>query len=145
MNKIKFFLTQPISNTKAKIWHLLLLLTIINIVPLFLPEHIWRDYTIYIIIGWVVAYFILTRTVRTILRLTSHDAILIERFFVLAAFTFSFIYGLMYGMRNSFDTLLVVSLWFGGIVVAILLLGIIIHLKSTNKYYHGIDKEELIK
>jgi hypothetical protein len=145
MNKIKFFLNLTLSNTKAKIWHLLLLLTIVNIVPLFLPEHIWRDYIIFIILGWVIAYLILSRTIRTVFRLTTHDAILIERYFVFLVFTVSLIYGLMYGVRNSFDTLLTVSLWFNAILAAVVLIGIIIHLKNSNKYYHGVSKEDLIK
>lgn len=143
MNHIKSLLKQKVANTNAKMWHLLLLLTLVWIAPLLLPEAVWQDFTLYIIAAWILLYVALSRAMRTILRLTAHDAILIERFFVSLSFLAPFIYGIFYGLRHGFDPFLIVCLISGAIILALLVVSIVIHVKTSQKYYHGVDKDEL--
>ena len=145
MNHIKSLLMQKISNTHTKMWHLLLLLTIVWISPALLPEVIWQNYTIYIIATWVLLYIVLSRTIRTILRVTTHDAILIERFFILLSFLVTLVYGIFYGLRHGFDVFMAVWLGLTMIVTVLLTVGIVVHVRTSKKYYHGVNKDELFK
>jgi len=145
MDKIKSLLTNKILKTNAKMWHLLVLLTILWIVPAFLPETIWQNFTFFIFAVWIILYILLTRILRTVLRLTRHDAILFERYFIFLSFLISSVYGLLYGFRHTFDTGLAISLVLSSAIALLLIISIIIHVKTSDKYYHGINKEDLLK
>lgn len=145
MDTIKSLLTKKISKSNVKIWQLLALASLVWISPILLPEFVWENYGIYILLGWGLLYVLLSRVILATLRLTSHDAILIERFFILVSFLVPLAYGIFYGFRNGFDTFLMVCLGFGAIISAMLIVGIAIHIKSAGKYYHGVSKDELFK
>jgi hypothetical protein len=145
MNHLKSVLTQPILHTDARFWHLLALLVAVWIAPAFLPDIFWQNYAIYILIVWTILYFALSRMMRSMMRLTALDAILIERFFILLSFLVPLIGGVFYGVRHGFGGLLLVFIAVDFAVSGLLALGIAIHLKSASKYYHGIKKDELFK
>ncbi len=143
MNHIKQLLSQNISTTRLKLWQLLLLLTLVWIAPMVLPEALWQHYTPYIIAALLAMYIVLSRTIRNVLRLTSYDAILIERFFILLSFLVPTVYGIFYGFRHGFEPFVTISLVISGFLSALLIVGILIHVKKSNNYYHGVSKSDL--
>lgn len=145
MEHLKSVLTQSVPRTPIKLWHFIALLTVVWILPIFLPSTFMQNYIIAIIVAWTFLYLLLGRTLKLVMRTTPTDAVLIERYFILLSFVVPFIYGILYGLRTTFSGVIVTLLVIDLLIITLLIVGIIIHIKSASKFYHGIKKDELFK
>ena len=83
--------------------------------------------------------------IKRVIRTTTVDVILIERFFILLSFLVPTIMSTSYGLRNGFDGFVLATSIIMGIVTLLLIVGIVLHVKNAKKYYHGVKKDELFR
>lgn len=145
MKDFKQTLIQPISGTPFRLWHALLGLTLLWIVPMFIPYDALKGFVYVFIAVWGVAYFLMNRLIKHTIRVSKVDIILIERFFILLTFVVPAIIGTVHGARHGFDTFITVMCGIAWAISALLALGIVLHIKNANKYYHGVKKSDLFK
>lgn len=144
MNRIAKLLQQPINKT-LRIWHLVTLMVLIWIVPAFLPDSFLQQWTPVFIAVWVVAYILIGKYMKSALRKTAVDVILVERFVIFASFMLPTVMSLVTGFRHGFDTVTTIGLVLFGTICALLLLGIVLHVRNTDKFYHGVKKDKLFE
>lgn len=145
MKDFKKTLTQPIPSTPFRLWHALAGLAVLWFVPIFIPFENMKEYIYVFIVVWGIAYFLVNRLIKHTIRASKLDIILIERFFILLTFVVPAIIGTVHGIRNGFDGFTTVMVCIAWAITALLALGIVLHIKSADKYYHGVKKTDLFK
>jgi hypothetical protein len=138
-------LTHHIANSPVQLWHILGLLSLLWVVPIFLPDSLIQQYAIVIVLIWVVGYIVVGHLIKRVIRTTTVDVILIERFFILLSFLVPTIMSTSYGLRNGFDGFVLATSIIMGIITLLLIVGIVLHVKNAKKYYHGVKKDELFR
>lgn len=142
MKELTETLSQRIDkNSRIRIWHVLMLLALLWAVPITLPA----QYDIVLGIAGIAGYFWSSHLIKRASRVSVLDIILIERFFILLGFLWPTIWTIIYGMRHGFGTLITIALIAEVILLSLLSLGIVLHIKNIQKYYHGVKKDELFK
>ena len=130
-----------------QIWWYIALLSVIWLLPFLLPDSVFQSMggfgTLFVI--WVVAFFIVGRLQKQLMRRTSYDAILFERIIVATSFTISLISTIVYAMKVGLDTTMWICIAFFGAIALAMIVSIILHLKNAKKYFHGVSKEDLIQ
>ncbi len=145
MKDLKQTLNQPIPGTSFRLWHALAGLAVLWLVPMFIPFEAMKGYVYVFIIVWGFAYFLVNRLIKHTIRVSKLDIILIERFFILLTFVVPAIIGTIHGIKNGFDTFTTVMVYIAWAISALLVLGIVLHIKNAHKYYHGVKKTDLFK
>lgn len=149
MKNLKKTLNTPIPGTHFRLWHVLAGLSLLWIVPAFLPLDTLfngNGYTIWLfILAWAVTYRFVSYLMKNILRSSATDIILIERIMILMSFLIPAVQGLLYGAAYGFTTLLIVFNGVTWVICLLLIIGIVIHIKKADDYYHGVKKDELFQ
>ena len=145
MNHLKISLNQPINKSSLRVWHFICLMALLWIGPLFIPNAVLPTIAPIVLVVWIAAYVLLTRVLKSAMRTSPFDLILIERFFVLLSFVVPFIYGLISGLRSGFGPFAGWMLAFTATLIVVTLIGIALHIKNASKYYHGVKKDELFQ
>ncbi len=138
-------LQKPIGKSWLRLWHVLLLIALFWIAPLFMTSEFLSQNIAYIIIVLAVIYLVLTKYMPRAMRDTSVDVFLIERFCVFLTFLVPLIYSVLFGLKNGFITGLIIGAVFSAVGAAALAYSIALHSKSAQKYYHGVKKTDLFE
>lgn len=128
-----------------RLWHVLSLVTLFWLTPLFMPDEFLAKNILYIGIVFLAIYVILTKLMPKVMRKTTVDIYLIERYLVLLTFAVSLIYGLSHGIRNGFGGATVAVVAILAICTLAIAYSIVLHIKKAPDYYHGVKKTDLFK
>ncbi|MDB5176955.1 MAG: hypothetical protein JWN75_623 [Candidatus Saccharibacteria bacterium] len=139
---------QKVKNTPFRVWHYYLALTLLCIVPVFLPQNSGLQTLLtfaIVAIAWVGS-----RTIgHNLSRNKNIDSILIYRFFAAAQWLIAVIatgLPLLFGKLDSLDQLMFTAVFYVSVVVSAMhILGIIIHLKKNKSMIKNIKKDELFQ
>lgn len=145
MKNLQQTLTESVPHTPLKVWQALALLALLWVAPILLPDAIFANFAVVIFGIWVAGYFIMNRLIKHTIRASKVDIILIERFFILLSPLASAVIVTNYGVRHSFNSFIAIccaALW---VITLLLVIGIILHIKNAQQYYHGVKKDELFK
>lgn len=93
----------------------------------------------------VLVYFISVTIIKRVMRTTTIEAVLIERYFIWLGVLLETTYIVALGCKEGFTTLTWICFEVGVLVVVGLTAGIAIHLKSRKNFYHGVKKMDLLK
>lgn len=143
MNKLKSALHQSIPKTKLKVWHVVALEALVWIGPVFFFQAMSPALVYLFIILWIVSYKVMEYLMKKVLRATTFDIILVERFFVLMSFLLPVVIGLVDGILHGFGGIAAFFLIFSSVGALAVALSIVLHIKNASKYYHGVTKESL--
>lgn len=144
MNRTAKLLQQPINKT-LRIWHLIALMVMLWIVPLFLPDSFLQQYAFGLIVVWMIGLQLLGKLIKLALRKTAVDVILIERFMIFASFALPTIMALVYGTRFGFDFFTLFGVAICSLISIVTLIGIVLHVRNADKFYHGVKKDKLFE
>lgn len=148
MSSLKKIITEPIPGTRFMLWHVLAGLSLLWIVPAFLPWS-WGamngPLSLIFLTGWYIAYNFINYLMKHTLRASTTDILLIERIFILMSFLVPALQGFLYGIANGFSTFIITIngvLW---VICLLLVIGVIIHIKKAGSYYHGVKKVDIFQ
>ncbi len=134
-----------IGSNWLRLWHVLALLTLFWIAPLFMPDEFLAKNILYIGVILLVIYIALTKLMPKVMRKTTVDIFLIERYFVLLTFAVPLIYGLSHGIRKGFDGAAVTIVTILAACTLAITYSIVAHIKKAPEYYHGVKKTDLFE
>ena len=93
----------------------------------------------------VLVYFISVTIIKRVMRTTTIEVVLIERYFIWLSVLLKTTYIVALGYEEGFTTLTWICFEVGVLVVVGLTAGIAIHLKNRKNFYHGVKKMDLLK
>jgi hypothetical protein len=149
---IEQLLFEKLGNTRVRVWHYCALLTLLFIVPNFLPISVFENVTSFsVFMGLLVIIWMSSRLIgRQLSKTSSIDSVLIYRFFIGVPWVVGTIFSgaplFLQAYNNEGErALAVVLLSFSVIVSAMHIIGIILHLRSLKKTIRNVNKEDLFQ
>lgn len=147
------FLFEKIGTTKFKVWQYIVLLTLLFIIPIFLPASAYQNqYSYLIFITFIVITWMSSRLVgRQLSKQSSIDSVLIYRFFAAVSWIIPTIAGVVYFLYygvSADSTSMLINAWllgFMAIVSTAHVIGIVIHIKKMNATIKNVKKEDLFQ
>ena len=144
------FLTEKIYGKNVRIWHYLVLLSIIWFVPFLINPLLSSEISLLVWSVVVLVSWMASRVVgQEISRTSKIDTILIYRFFVVAAAFGASLSAIVQIVLNNYSALVMASfwltLWIYGTVFIVSIVGIIVHLKKNSQMIKNIPKKDLFQ
>lgn len=146
------FLFDRLGNTPVKVWHYLILLTLLFVVPVFLPSSIFSNQTFLIIFSILVLIVWMGSRLagRQVSKTSTIDSVLIYRFFAASSWIIPTVIGwlsILFGRTSNHveRQFFVLILCFMTFVSFMHITGIIIHFRHKDKLIRNVKKEDLFQ
>lgn len=149
---IEQLLFERLGNTRIRVWHYLLSLFALFIIPMLVPSSILSSSIFFTIFcALIITMWLSSRLIgRQLSKTSSVDSVLIYRFFAAASWIIPMLVGAFslligYGASATERQTLVYITCFTTAISAAHIVGIVLHLRSRHNHIHNVKKEDLFQ